>query len=447
MVRFTYQLLWLSYRLRRWGLRQFTPSGLALLVALAVAGLIGLDIKQSVSYQVFALLFALLLVAIAASRFIRYRLSATRNLPRFGTVGVPLQYRIGVHNVTRKRLRGLRIQDEIAATFPPYAAFAKTVKEKNPIRRRRAWLRVLARNQWAVVRSTDLPVLAAKQTTEVTVELVPLHRGVLPLASIVFTCPDPLGFVNRCFSLYLPQSLLVLPQRYQLPPMEMPGMRRHQAGALALASSVGDSEEFRALREYRPGDSPRKIHWKSWAKLGKPVIKEEQAEYAVRHGLILDTFQTEDHSEALEAAVAIAASFACTLQTSGQSQECLLDTVFAGATENCFTVGRGVGQTERLLEWLASIKACQNQPFKALRPTVQTKLGQLSGCICIFLDWDRDRQQLVELLQVAKIPTLILVVAGENGLSEVPDRSCLQERQSRLHVLPIDGIQEALLQL
>ena len=428
-----YRLLRLNYRLRQWAAKQLTPSGFGLLGALFCSGLIGLDVRRSISYQIFALLFALLLVAIALSRLIRCRFSATRLLPRFGTVGVPLQYRVRVHNPSRKRWQGLKLMETFAGAFPSFQEFRR-------VKRRGEWLRLLSRRRWAFAEAVALPPLAAKGETEVTGQIVPLRRGLLTFKALTLACPEPLGFVNRCATLALPQSVLILPKRYRLPPLELPGGRRHQAGGLALAASVGDSEEFRALREYRPGDSPRKIHWKSWAKLGRPVIKEEQAEYSVRHALILDTFQLADDSEVLEEAVAIAASLACEIQT----QESLLDMVFVGPEAHRFTVGLGLGHTERLLELLASVLPCQDKSFDSLLPVVQGRLSLLSGCICIFLDWDDDRQTLVEQLQAAGVPVLILVIEGERGLSQVPDRRCLSDRQSRLHVLHLGNIQAGL---
>ena len=99
-----------------------------------------------------------------------------------------------------------------------------------------------------------------------------------------------------------------------------------QSGSVSLASSVGDSEEFVSLRDYRPGDPLRRIHWKSRAKTGQPVVREEQSEYFVRQALILDTFQPESESTILEEAISIAASFACDFHT----QESLLDLMFVG---------------------------------------------------------------------------------------------------------------------
>ena len=137
------------------------------------------------------------------------------------------------------------------------------------------------------------------------------------------------------------------------------GSRRYQTGGVALASSVGDAQEFTSLRDYRPGDSLRRIHWKSWAKSGKPVIKEYQDEFFVRHALILDTFATADQAVRLEAAVSVAASFACSVQT----QESLLDLIFVEDKSYSFTFGRGVARLEKLLEILASVAPCQKRPF------------------------------------------------------------------------------------
>lgn len=100
---------------------------------------------------------------------------------------------------------------------------------------------------------------------------------------------------------------------------------------------------------------------------------------------------------------------------------------------------------------LASAQPCHDKPFEVLTTAVSRRLSLLSGCICIFLDWDSDRQQLIEALQSANIPTLVLIISGEQsgggGLSAEPDDSCLKNSQSRLHVLPVNNIQEALLAL
>ena len=71
----------------------------------------------------------------------------------------------------------------------------------------------------------------------------------------------------------------------------------------------------------------------------------------------------------------------------------------------------------------------------------------VSGCICVLLDWDSERKALIEQLQAANIPTLVLIVSAESGLTETPERSCLKNAQSSLHVLTLGEIQEGLLRL
>jgi hypothetical protein len=220
----------------------------------------------------------------------------------------------------------------------------------------------------------------------------------------------------------------------------LPGSRRYQSGGIALASSVGDSEEFRALRDYRPGDSLRKIHWKSWAKIGKPIVKEEQDEFFVRHALILDNFQQEKYSQLLEEAISVAASFACEVQT----QESLLDLMFVGTEAYCFTFGRGLSHTDKMLEILASVVPCQEKSFDYLTPVIMKRTEILSGCICVFIAWDASRQKLVNYLRAARIPTLVLILAKDkNELDLKP----VADKLMNVQVLELGKIQEGLMQI
>src|SRR5207247_8902647 len=98
----------------------------------------------------------------------------------------------------------------------------------------------------------------------------------------------------------------------------------------------------------------RHIHWGTGAKAGKPVVKEFEDEFFVRHALVLDTFTEHPHSEVFEEAVSVAASFACAIQT----QESLLDLLFVGPQSYCFTAGRVLAHTDQMLENLPSLLAC-----------------------------------------------------------------------------------------
>jgi uncharacterized protein (DUF58 family) len=204
----------------------------------------------------------------------------------------------------------------------------------------------------------------------------------------------------------LPDKLVVLPRRYSLPQLPLPGARRYQHGGVALASSVGESEEFMSLRDYRPGDPLQRIHWKSYARSGKPVVKEYQDEFFERHALVLDTF-TGRSDAVFEEAVSLAASFACTLDT----QESLLDLMFVGAESYCYTAGRGQIQQGGLLEILAGVRISAGESFRRLHDAVLARRAALSGCILILLAWDEARQALVRALQQSGMPLMVLLVS------------------------------------
>src|SRR5688572_2419388 len=113
-----FRLFYLFYRLfsgaRHRALRRVTAPGRALVVATMVAAMLGIDPDNTVGYQGFTLLFALLVVATVFSSYFRLRFSAMRLLPRFGTVGQPFNYRVAIRNLTPKHQRGLTLLENLA---------------------------------------------------------------------------------------------------------------------------------------------------------------------------------------------------------------------------------------------------------------------------------------------------------------------------------------------
>ncbi|WP_036484835.1 DUF58 domain-containing protein [Myxosarcina sp. GI1] len=468
-MKFIYRLFCSLYAVQQWATRRFTTIGWGVLVLIALSALVGLDTKQTRAAQIFMLLLAMAIVAIIYSLRFRYRFSAERILPRFATVGSKLQYPIFIYNRTNKKQSGLKLLENFADPRPNYAQFKQMLRLERKKHRFISlsllyyqWLKAIARQRKATAKTVDIPTMLPDGKTKVTVELEPCHRGSMRLTGVTVARPDPFGIFNAFKTVSLAQSLLILPKRYQLPPLRLSGGRSAQSGDVALTSSVGDSEEFVSLRDYRPGDPLRKIHWRSWAKTDKPVIKEEQNEYFVRHALILDTFLTKksvsvgknsspvfdsnskrrenlqppslhQENKILEEAISVAASFACDFQT----QESLLDLMFVGQEAYCFTAGRGLGNAEKMLEILAGVSACGDRQFDRLTQTVLSRVSLLSGCICILLAWDEARKNLVNHLQTLNVPLLVLIIAEEEDTTE-------KYYGDNIHCLRVGKIQEDL---
>jgi uncharacterized protein (DUF58 family) len=449
LQRFVYKSFRLYYSIWRWYKRRFSKAGLLVAGGVAASAVVGLDTNLTVAYQAFTFRFALLLISIVWSLFFRNNFTAKRILPRFGTVGEPLLYRIVVRNTGAKQQRDLRIfdnSDDPRPTFREFVEIAEPKQEKRNLFDRiigyHRWLWLVSRKEGGVSRERTLATIAPKGEEEVQAEILPGQRGNLNLTSLAIARPDPLGLLKAFVALPVQQSVLVLPKRYSLPPINLPGRRKYQPGGVALAYSVGDSQEFISMRDYRPGDPLRRIHWRSWAKTGKPMVKEYQDEFFVRHGLILDTFQNTEKSEKFEEAVSVASSFACTVQT----QESLLDLMFVGPEAYCFTAGRGVAHTDRMLEILASVQPCQDKPFNTLPPTVFERSSLLSGCICVLLGWDDERQEFIRNLLELQVPTLVLVIAEADGPPTL-DPGPMSGTPEHLLRLEVGKIEEGLAQL
>jgi uncharacterized protein (DUF58 family) len=291
----------------------------------------------------------------------------------------------------------------------------------------------------ATVKDGIVPPLPPKGSVGVNMELLPLKRGVLRFAGATIARPDPFGLFRAFVKVPAPQSTLILPKRYLLPSFALPGTMEYQRGGVALASNVGHSEEFVALRDYRRGDPLRHIHWRSWAKVGKPIVKEFEDEFFVRHALVLDTFCDHPLSDMFEEAVSVAASFACTILT----QESLLDLLFVGKEAYSFTSGRGLARSDQMLEILASVRPCVDKGFDSLEHLVIQHADNVSGCVCVMLAWDKERREFVRKLESLGVPVLALVIVPR-GEGQSMNTATLHEAPERLIILEMGKIAEGL---
>jgi uncharacterized protein (DUF58 family) len=426
MRRLLFRAFRATWVVQHWLSRRFTPAGLLVLGSIVAASVVGLDTNRTLAYQAFTFLVALLAVALVASLTFRGRFAVRRVMPRFGTAGEPLAYRVLVRSDGPRRWRGLALLEDTADPRPSLAEF---LAAREPGEERRnwfdrtvgypRWMWLIGQRQGGPAGERPLPPLLPGVEAEVRVETVPARRGRLRLIGATIARPDPFGLFRGFVRVSAPQSVLVLPRRYPVPDLDLPGRRKYQRGGVALAASVGDSEEFASLRDYRPGDPLRRIHWRSWARTGRPIVKEYQDEFFVRHALVLDTFGRAGagSAELFEEAVSVAASFAVAIP----SQDSLLDLMFVGPEAYCFTAGRGLAHADRMLEVLAGVELCVGRPFRLLRDSVLGRHRELSGAICVLLGWDDERRAFVAALRDLEIPTLTLVVTREGEADLEPE--------------------------
>jgi uncharacterized protein (DUF58 family) len=456
------RLLYRSYRrsfgLAYWVSRRFTNAGKYALACLMVATALGADTNQSTAYQACAFLTVVFVISLLWTvlglphPFLRNAglFSVRRMAPRFGTAGSPVAYTVTVKINGPYPQRGITLLEDLEDPRPSLPEFSARPRGKaHGISDRldrllgfSRWSELMARRLPAVIPEHTVPDLPPHGETDVRVEFTPHRRGRIHFTGLTLARPDVFGLVRRYWRISLPQTLLVLPKRYILPRVTLPGISEYQPAGVALASAVGQSDEFISLRDYRSGDPLRHIHWKSVAKVDRLIVRENEDEFFVRHALILDTFAESEQEKVFEEAVSVAASFVCSIQT----QESLLDLLFVGAEAYCFTAGRGVGHVDRMLEILAGVDLCLDKAFPSLETLVLGHASQVSGCVCVFLSWDKPRQKLVKLLQSLHVPVRVCVVTDDHETG-VLEPGPMKNQPRNFHHLRVGKIQEALSRL
>jgi uncharacterized protein (DUF58 family) len=395
----------LGYRLGR----RLTRGGMLVAGVLVASAALGIDTNQTVAYRLFTLAAGLLAVAAIGAWLLRERFTIERILPRLATAGESFRYRVVVTSHAASLRDGLTLSEDLPDPRPDYATFRAQLKFPTY----RAWQRLIASRAVVEIKEQTLPPLASRTAVEVVMQGRALRRGSQHFAGLTVARSDPLALCNALFRTPSAANLLVLPRRYALPEVALPGARKYQPGGVALASSIGDSPEFVSLRDYRPGDPLQRIHWRSYARAGKPIVREYQDEYYERHALILDSFAAAGEAAAFEEAVSIAASFAYTVDT----RECLLDLMFVGTESYCYTAGRGQLSPGSLLEVLAGVQPCRDKPFQTLQDAVLARRAALTGCILVLVGWDAARAEFARRLRAHGLPVLALAVS----VSAVPD--------------------------
>jgi uncharacterized protein (DUF58 family) len=424
--------LWLFHRvlrLDRWIRSRFTPVGRMFLASLIAVGLFAINPRATLAWQLAILLVAVLVAATLWAPLFRPRLGLTRSLPRFATAGSPLRYSLLVENRGSWLLRGLEVCDFVRAvrpTEPQIRAVDGDEGGEGWFDRRIGYMRftrALAVLEGARCRNVSVPDLAAGAREHVSVELTPLRRGYLQLAGVQLRRADPLGVFHAIARVPCAERLLVLPQRYPVSWSGAGGTMQRPRHGQSRSRTTGAGADFARLREYRPRDPLRHIHWRAWARLGEPVVKEFHEESPSRNALVLDTFAPPGCSPAaFDEAVSVAASFVA--DSSWRSGR--LDLLFAGETTVHLgqgSEGEGVG---RMLEALACVELARTQGFAALADAVMHRLGGFSACVLVLLDWDTLRQELARAVLAARVATLVLVVA--------------RDANARLQAAPLPGL-------
>lgn len=406
--------------------QRLSNLGLAVAAAILLTLVLGANIKLSSIYQLFALLVALLMMALLVV-WLKSKIKRKpcfeihRHVPKFATVDIPTTYRIFIHHISAQDVYGLNITERLPQYKPSLSQFLSMTEpneeKRNWYDRHTGFYRFVWLQNWlrgAVFISKSIEHLPTGESKVIPMKFTPMRRGYIHLSKLRLRLPEPLGLVYNFEEYDAHNHILVLPKAYRLPHDLMWGGKRvFQQGGVTQASHIGDAEEFSHLREYQAGDALRRVFWPSLARLQTPLVKNYQEEYFSRAALVVDNFVSPEHWAKLEEAVSVAAGFA--MREHGQ--EMLLDLLFVGEqgkAEHTLT-GRSIAHAEQMLESLATLQPCAGD-FNSLAQTVLQQVERLNGCILIVTTWNASRQTLLQQLIALSVPCLVLVIQDSDEL-------------------------------
>ncbi len=299
-------------RLRGWRRIRFTTAGTLFSMGSLAIGFAAVNTGNNLLYLLLGAMLGFIALSGWLSERILLRLEIRRRTPRGSTVG--RLTRITYHVTNRKR------------RFPTLAVYL--IEEGLPV-------------------PAFISRVGAGDSVAVASENVFVQRGVFPLETLTLSTSFPFGLFTKERDVPLEGELIIWPRSDR--PVRLPapqGGRGSQQLSDSSGSAPGARGEYRGLREYRIGDDPRDIHWKTTARLGTPMTKEYDQDATETVRICLDT--RAEPGDAAEAAIEVAASIAALAYRTGRRfgiTTCTSD----------LAPDSGSGQLESLLELLARV--------------------------------------------------------------------------------------------
>ena len=201
------------------------------------------------------------------------------------------------------------------------------------------------------------------------------RRGAYLLGPVRMEAMDDLGLVRREALIDLITPLTVLPTSVDLRQAEVLGEGALPHVGIETTRRAGMSEEFVGLREYRPGDPPNALHWRSTARQGRPIVKEFREEVTTDVSIFIDLNKLGLTGVGDQTTLEYAIKGAASIAKRAVSKAHAVQVFGVGARVEHVPLGTGTGHLLFLLDRLAFLKVEGASDFargvRAIAPTLR----------------------------------------------------------------------------
>lgn len=220
----------------------------------------------------------------------------------------------------------------------------------------------------------EVPGIPAGGSVRKTTRMTFLRRGLIRLGGIQATSRFPLGFFRAEARLALEHVVLVRPREGR-PTMRLRDYLGGRADARRRPSlTVRGDDALHGVREFRDGDDPRRIHWRTTARRGRLALTQWRREQGRSLVLILGRGHGagKTASDAFERAVSVAATVWRAAQREGLETHLEL-----GGGRGA--VRRGAGGIRRLGQGLDALARVRPQAGRRPRAALRRMASRARG--------------------------------------------------------------------
>ena len=196
--------------------------------------------------------------------------------------------------------------------------------------------------------------IGANDEAQVLFEFPSPPRANYQIGPMIVRARDPFGFYLTEKKLGA-ESLSVMPRPERIRGAQLRPRHVGPWPGVIPSRVLGIGTEFYSLREYVPGDDPKRINWKASARYNQLITNETEAERVTDIMIVLDTdvtFFGPTESELFERGVQAAASMASLLLKQGNR----VGLVLQGGERGSIPAGFGKRHERRILYLLATAR-------------------------------------------------------------------------------------------
>jgi uncharacterized protein (DUF58 family) len=234
-----------------------------------------------------------------------------------------------------------------------------------------------------------VPALKPGDRVEIRTERTPARRGSQGPTDIVVSSSGPFGVAVARRRIRVEGETLVFPAVTPLGSLPFVHATDTHERSIHPYARMGQGPEFLGVREYRPGDGMRHVHWPSTARHGSLIVREFEEETTRRLALIVDTSNDLGTEwTPLDRCCSAAASIAMAALTEGHGAR--LIAARDGATD---TLARA--EEHELLDWLARLRPGGGLRLHEVLDTLEEELRGAQTAVLAFPTWRSNSADVV----------------------------------------------------